>query len=73
MALSLGGVSGDPAGYGGPTRPSLSGPSTNQGGSDMTTTPQEPVENPDVSDDPDVDPDAPLDLPDKLSEIGDID
>jgi hypothetical protein len=39
----------------------------------MTTTPQEPVENPDVSDDPDVDPDAPLDPPDKLSEIGAID
>ncbi len=39
----------------------------------MTTTPQEPVENLDVSDDPDVDPDAPLDPPDKLSEIGGID
>jgi hypothetical protein len=27
----------------------------------MTTTPQEPGENPDVPHDPDVDPDAPLD------------
>ena len=69
----MGGVSGDQPGTADPHAQSLSGPSTSQGGSDMTTTPQEPVENPDVSDDPDVDPDAPLDPPDKLSEIGGID
>ena len=39
----------------------------------MTTTPQEPGDNPDVPNDPDVDPGTPLDPPDKLSEIGDID
>jgi hypothetical protein len=44
----------------------------------MTTTPQEPGDNPDVPTDPDVDPTAPLDPrqppePDKLAEIGNVD
>jgi hypothetical protein len=44
----------------------------------MTTTPQEPGDNPDVPNDPDVDPTAPLDPPqppepDELAEIGSLD